>query len=82
MFTMGLEPSNLGKIVQRVEDPLYFDFLFQPGEARSEELKEWFEFHKVKYFVAEWFPEGAIEYAGVSFRDYPDLAVLFKLRFL
>ena len=74
-------PENLGLIMQRKDDPLYFDFLFQPGEARSEEFKEWFEFHKVSYFVAEWFPLGHIEHAGVSFRDRPDLAALFKLRF-
>ena len=74
-------PENLGLIEQREYDPLYFNFLFQPDEPKSEAFKEWFEFHGVDYFVAEWFPRGHIEHAGVSFAGRPDLAALFKMRF-
>ena len=75
-------PDALSVVVQRATEPLYFDFLFKPGHPSSEALKAWFEEHNIDYYVSEYYPEGFIESGGVSFCDNPDLAVLFKLRFV
>lgn len=79
---LTLRKENLGIVTQRDDDPLCFDFLFQPDDPTSQELKEWFDYHGVSFFVAEWGRIGEIEHGGVSFRGRPDLAALFKLRFL
>jgi hypothetical protein len=73
--------EELAEFSQR-EDSLYFDFNYLEGHPKSEELKEWFDLHKVDFFVAEQNLVGLPEKGGVDFRDRPDLAVLFKLRFL
>lgn len=67
------------KPLQHETNPLFFRFYFKPGHPYSEELKTWFDDHKVEFTVFEQnYAEGMNE-ACVDFRDDPGMAVLFKL---
>jgi hypothetical protein len=68
-------------VIQREDDPLYFEFHFKPGYQFSERLVEWFKSNNVPYFVAQQGPLGGVELGGVSFEGMPEMAVLFKLEF-
>lgn len=77
----SIEEHLLQIVDQDERNPLWFRFYYKPGHPKSEELKEWFEQHDVKYTVFEQNHADGMQDACVQFDNAPDLAVLFKLRF-